>query len=319
MTTSITNPLIKSRNYLINPNFKVIQKTASGTLANSLALPTQSLGYLGGTNWFEAASGGTPAYAYSSANQSATFTGAASTTAIHFGQRIKAKDANDLRNKTVTLSAYISNSLLTTVTWTLYRPTTTDDVHGTVGTPTQTQIATGTFTVTSALTRYSTVISLPDEVSKGLEIRFSVGAQTSGTWVLSRIQLEEGSTATDFNCDDEALELAKCLRFFELISGGGVYAIAPTGGTAFPAINRVNSETPISLVSFAEKSTTPSISFPTNGSARYVHSSGIYTSVTVAANSVTNKNFVLSGNTAPVSGYGWIDNVGDIYVSAHIP
>ena len=217
-----TPPSPPNRNLLKNPNFAVIQGTASGTLANSLALPTASLGYLGETEWCIAASGGTPAYAFSTLDERVTFTGAASTTAIYLLQRLESLDTNRLKNKTVTFSCEISNSLLTSVIWEVFRPTTTDNAHGTIATPTQTLIASGTFTVSSTLTRYSATFALPDLASRGLEIRLRVGAQTSGTWVVSQLQLEEGSVATDFNCDDYGQELRKCLRYYRQTYGAGV-------------------------------------------------------------------------------------------------
>lgn len=202
------------KNYFKNPAFSVIQGTASGTLANSLALPTASLGYLGETEWCIAASGGTPAYAFSSLDKRVTFTGAASTTAIYLLQRLESRDTNRIKSKTVTFSCEISNSLLTSVIWEVFRPTTSDDVHGTIATPTQTLIANGTFTVNSSLTRYSATFALPDLASRGLEVRLRVGAQTSGTWVVARPQLEEGGIATNFSSNDYSIELLKCRRYF---------------------------------------------------------------------------------------------------------
>ena len=223
MATDLVNPSKSfNPNYLKNPNFAVIQGTASGTLANSLALPTASLGYLGETEWCIAASGGTPAYAFSAVDERVTFTGAASTTAIYLLQRLESLDTNRLKNKTVTFSCEISNSLLTSVIWEVFRPTTTNDVHGTIATPTQTLVASGTFTVNSTLTRYSATFALPDLASRGLEVRLCVGAQTSGTWVVSRLQLEEGGTATDFNCGDYGRELRKCKRYFQTNPQGWV-------------------------------------------------------------------------------------------------
>jgi hypothetical protein len=205
-----------NKNYLINPNFKVIQGAVSGTLANSNALPNQSLGYLGKTNWYECATGGTPTYAYNATNESVTFTGAASTTNIYFGQRIESSNVVTLANKvaTMTLSVELSNSLLTAVTWEIFRPTTSNDVHGTIGTPTQTLIASGTWNVNSTLTRYNASFTLPTSASTGLDIRLRVGAQTSGTWVISRLKLEEGSIPTTFSCEDYSQELFKCQRHF---------------------------------------------------------------------------------------------------------
>ena len=236
MATDLVNPSKSfNPNYLKNPNFAVIQGTASGTLANSTALPTASLGYLGETEWCIAASGGTPAYAFSAVDERVTFTGAASTTAIYLLQRLESRDTNRLKGKTVTFSCEISNSLLTSVIWEVFRPTTSDDVHGTIASPTQTLVASGTFTVSSTLTRYSATFALPDLASRGLEVRLCVGAQTSGTWVVSRLQLEEGSTATSFNCDDYQSELEKCLRYYyseiARFVQSGIYA----GGTVvFP-------------------------------------------------------------------------------------
>lgn len=218
-TTNMTNTDSGIRdNYFKNPAFSVIQGTASGTLTNSLALPTASLGYPGETEWCIAASGGTPAYAFSSTNQTLTLTGASGVSAIYVLQRIESIDANRLASKQVTLSVEISNSLLTSVIWELFRPTTTADTHGTITTPTQTVVASGTWTVTSTLTKYTATVTLPAEVSNGLEVRFRVGAQTSGTWVIARPKLEEGSSATAFVCGDYTEELIRCRRYFQWAS-----------------------------------------------------------------------------------------------------
>jgi hypothetical protein len=230
MASDLVNPSKSfSPNYLKNPNFAVIQGTASGTLANSTALPTASLGYLGETEWIVAAAGGTPAYAFSATDQSVTFTGAASTTAIYLAQRLESRDTNQIKNKTVTFSCEISNSLLTSVIWEVFRPTTSDNVHGTIATPTQTLIASGTFTVSSTLTRYSATFALPDLASRGLEVRLRVGAQTSGTWVIARPQLEEGSIATTFNCGNFSEESFRCRRYYlsaNMIVGAAAFQVS---------------------------------------------------------------------------------------------
>lgn len=205
-----------NRNYLINPAFSVNQDAISGTLPNSLALPTASLGYPSKSNWCFAASGSASvAYVVNSANESVTFTGAASTTAIYLLQRLESKDITTLANKlaTVTLSAETSNSLLTSVIWEVFRPTTAD-THGTIATPTQTLIASGTWTVSSTLTRYSATVTLPAEAANGLEVRLRVGAQTSGTWVVARLKLEEGSIPTTFNCGGFSEESFRCRRYY---------------------------------------------------------------------------------------------------------
>lgn len=146
------------------------------------------------------------------------FTGAASVTAIGFAQRIEALNSADLAGTTATLAVDISNSLLTTVTWTAYYANTAD-TFGTLASPTRTQIATGTFTVSSTVTRYSTQISIPSAATTGIEIVFTVGAQTSGTWVIGNCQLESGTVATPFERRLFPAELMMCQRYCFALSG----------------------------------------------------------------------------------------------------
>jgi hypothetical protein len=156
------------------------------------------------------------------------FTGAASVTAIGFGQRIEAANSIDLAGSTATLGVDLANSLLTSVTWTAYYAT-TSDTFGTLASPTRTQISTGTFTVTSTLSRYSAQIFIPSAATTGIEIVFSVGAQTSGTWTIDNVQLEAGPLATPFERRNITQELANCQRYYEygggIVSNSGVYAV----------------------------------------------------------------------------------------------
>ncbi len=141
------------------------------------------------------------------------FTGAASVTAIGFGQRIEQLNSVDLAGTTATLSVDLANSVLTTVTWTAYYANTAD-TFGTLASPTRTQISTGTFTVNSTVTRYSTSISIPSAATTGIEIVLTVGAQTSGTWTIGDVQLERGTVATPFERRSCGQELALCQRYY---------------------------------------------------------------------------------------------------------
>jgi hypothetical protein len=156
------------------------------------------------------------------------FTGAASVTAIGFGQRIEALNSADLAGTAATLSVKLANSVLTTVTWTAFYATTTD-TFGTLASPTRTQIATGTFTVNSTVTQYSTNISIPSAATTGIEIVFTVGAQTSGTWTIGNVQLEAGTVATPFERRSYGQELALCQRYFERTSSS-IRAAGTSGG-----------------------------------------------------------------------------------------
>jgi len=148
------------------------------------------------------------------------FTGAASVTAVGFGQRIEQKNSYDLAGSTCTLSADLAiSATLTTVTWTAYYATTTADTFGSLASPTVTQISTGTFTVSATVTNFSANISVPAAATTGIQILFTVGALTAGlTWTIGNVQLERGSTATSFDYRPYGTELQLCQRYFELVS-----------------------------------------------------------------------------------------------------
>ena len=208
------------------------------------------------------------------------FTGAASNTNIYFIQRIEAKNIADCASSTVTLSCNLANSLLTTVTWTAYYPTASDNYAG------YTQIATGTFTVNSTLTNYSAQISLPSSASNGLMIQLNVGAQTSGTWTISNVQLEKGSTATSFDYRPYGTELSLCQRYYiqytmPVGTGGGAasFGCCINGTIADSAV----------IVPVPMRVTSTSLALTTNTLAILVVSSGVsYSSGTFAVGYLTN-------------------------------
>ena len=144
------------------------------------------------------------------------FTGAASVTAVGFGQRIEQSNSYDLAGSTCTLSADLGiSATLTTVTWTASYATTTADTFGTLASPTVTQIATGTFTVSATMTNFNAQISVPAAATTGIQIVFTVGALTAGlTWTIGNVQLERNSTATLFERRLYGQELANCQRYY---------------------------------------------------------------------------------------------------------
>ena len=206
------------KNRFINGGMTVSQRATGATVVNGTAVPTASAGYYTADRWFMYSTGAnvTANTVSGSGNvlNNTQITGAASVTAVGVGQRIEQRNSIDLANSVCTLSVQMSNSLLTTVTWTASYANTAD-TFGTVGTPTKTQIATGTFTVTSTLTTYSTQISIPAAATTGIEILFTVGAQTSGTWVIGSAQFEKGAVATPFDYRDYGRELILCQRYYQ--------------------------------------------------------------------------------------------------------
>jgi len=220
------------RNRIINGGMAVDQRNSGAsqtfTAAAALAYSVDRFyGYCTGANVTGARVAG------SSINQYRyQFTGAASVTAIGFGQRIEAANSYDLNNGTAYFSVDLANSLLTTVTWTAYYANTAD-TFGTLASPTRTQIATGTFTVTSTVTNYTASISIPSAATTGIEIVLTVGAQTSGTWTIGNVQLEAGSSATPFERLPIGETLMLCQRYYEKsYNDSGKPGSAPGGGSA---------------------------------------------------------------------------------------
>lgn len=242
--------LSANRNRLINGDMRIDQRNAG----NSLAIVSGAGLAFTVDRWFAYCSGaslnaqrvagsGNTRYRY-------RFTGAASVTGIKFGQRIEIADSYDLAGQAVTLGVDLANSLLTSVSWALYYANTAE-TFGTVGSPTRTLISSGTFTVNSTVTRYSTQINVPSAATTGLELVVSVGAQISGTWTIGDVQLELGNAATQFERVAYADALLRCKRFFHSTRSSSeltqAYAIGQAvsatrtifGNIAFPVAMRI--------------------------------------------------------------------------------
>ena len=209
------------RNRIINGGMNIDQRNAGAsqtfTAGAALAYSVDRFyGYCTGANvtgqrTANAGASGSPSqYVYQ-------FTGASSVTGIGFAQRIEAVNCFDFAGGSATLSVSLANSLLTTVLWSAYYANTTD-TFGTLASPTKTQFATGSFTVSSTQTRYSITVSVPSAGTTGIEILFSVGAQTSGTWQIGNVQLESGTAATSFERRLLPAELQMAQRYFEVLN-----------------------------------------------------------------------------------------------------
>ena len=221
LTGSLNTPnTFGFKNRIINGGMNTDQRNAAAsqtfTAAAALAYSVDRwYGYCTGANVTgqQIAGGTTPTVTQNRYR----FTGAASVTAVGFGQRIEQKNSYDLAGSTCTLSADLGiSATLTTVTWTAYYATTTADTFGSLASPTVTSIATGTFTVGATVANFSANISIPAAATTGIQILFTVGALTAGlTWTIGNVQLEKGSTATSFDFRAYSTELAMCQRYYE--------------------------------------------------------------------------------------------------------
>jgi hypothetical protein len=275
-------PISGTRNRIINGGMAIDQRNAGASQSLSPGVKYTV------DRWLVSATGATvtgqQVQGASAGQYRYRITGAAGVTEIVFAQRIESINSADLAGKTVTLSVDIANSALSTVTWYLQYPTSVTDNFSTI-----TNIATGTWTVTSTVTRYSTQVSVPAAAVTGLQVALVVGAQTSGTWTIGDVQLEQGTVATPFERRSYGQELSLCQRYYEevgTISTTNVFGI--DGGSA-------RSE----LISFTvDKRAVPTITLKSGGWSYWNGSSSV--TLTATSYEVTAKNFVaqLSG-TAP--------------------
>jgi hypothetical protein len=199
------------KNRFINGAMQVAQRGTTGTSGSTV--PTTAPTYPSVDRWYAYATGATVSVAQvagtGAIKNNLQVSGAASVTAVGVGQRIEQLNCYDLAGSTCTLSVNMSNLLLTTVTWTASYATTANTWSA------KTTISSGTFTVSGTLANYTTQIVVPAAATTGIEILFTVGAQTSGTWVIGEAQFEKSSTvATSFDYRPYGTELALCQRYY---------------------------------------------------------------------------------------------------------
>ena len=283
------------RNTIVNGGMQIDQRNAGAaqtiTAAAALAYTVDRwYAYCTGANVTGQRVAGTTPNAFNY-----RFTGAASVTKIGFAQRIESANSQFLANNVATLSVNLANSLLTAVTWVAYYAN-SNDSFGTLASPTRTQIATGTFAVTSTLTKYSANISIPLAATTGIEIEFSVAAQTSGTFTIGRCQLELGLYATPFEQRTIQQEAALCQRYFEK-SYDLDTALGDTAGTGKITTRAVGTVYDINIFFKTLKRTTPTIVVynPITGATGSVRNESANTNLSIGAEFINTSKFNIDG------------------------
>jgi len=196
------------RNRIINGDMRIDQRNSGASQSITAASPSYSVDRfivrpIGATVTGQRVTGtGSTQYVYQ-------LTGAASVTQLQFEQRIESSNSYDLAGSNATLSVNLSNSLLTTANWILYYATATDNFAA------NTLISSGSWTISSTIARYNATISIPAAATTGLYLIIFVGAQTSGTFKIGDVQLEAGSTATEFERRPIGTELELCQRYYQ--------------------------------------------------------------------------------------------------------
>lgn len=138
------------------------------------------------------------------------FTGASSNTGLTLGQRIESNRCIPLKNQTVTASLKCKASSSRVVTWTVSYANVVDNFTN------QTQIATGTFNVTTTTTDFSFSFNAGANAGNGLSISFSTTGLLAGATIdFDQIQLVKSATPTFFRGRPLTLELILCQRYWQ--------------------------------------------------------------------------------------------------------
>jgi hypothetical protein len=192
------------RNRIINGDFRVDQYSAGA----GVNVGTNTSGYAI-DRWLCSSLGGSGNFKRKTVLGGFTVTGATGVTGLVVQQRIESLSIQDLAGQQVMLAVDMSNSLLTTVNWSVSYPNASDNYASV------TTIASGSWAVGPSTQRLTELITLPSNAANGVQVIFSVGAQTSGTWEINNAQLEAGTVATTFEQRPYGIEMILCMRYFE--------------------------------------------------------------------------------------------------------
>ncbi len=179
------------------------------------------------------------------------FTGGAGCTGVYFCQRISGDDVADLVGAASKLQVNLCSSGSLNVTWKACSATAPND-FSTVTAP----FANGTFATTPSQQIFTADLALPVSAYNGVQIEFSIGAFTSGTWTTTGAQLEAGSKATLFESLPPERVLQRCQRQYCIIdmaaqaSAAGAYGYVvyqfPVKMRATPSMSVISAGTALS-------------------------------------------------------------------------
>ena len=227
-TAAITSGLTGFRNRIINGDMRIDQRSsgASYAITSSLYGSCDRWGSLAGANgvWSQQrVSTGSTDFPFAMRVQRTA--GSTSTATVYIGQIIETTNCADLAGKSVTLSfdaiagANFSSSG-SVITCQVYAGTGSDQGWTSLNSGSWSGFAisiSASQAITTTKTRYSFTGSIPAGTNE-IAVRFDVaGTGTAGAndWFqITGVQLEAGSTATDFERRPIGTELALCQRYY---------------------------------------------------------------------------------------------------------
>jgi hypothetical protein len=134
-------------------------------------------------------------------------------------QKIESLNTLGLVGQSITVSFWLKQSTgagTNAVALNLYYPTASDNYNATV------QIgSTQNFTTTTSWAQYSaTFTNLPSGVANGIQCTIVTTSGSAVVFLLTGVQLEVGTAATNFDVRSYDTELRMCMRYYEQFSNG---------------------------------------------------------------------------------------------------
>jgi hypothetical protein len=301
------------KNRIINGAMVIDQRNAGATQTITAGTTPYTvdrwIGYFGGGNGTSQRVGSVGAY-------SLQFTGGAGVNGFQTIQRIESYNIADLAGQVVTLSFTVSSSSQSSVGL-FYNTPTAQDNYTSLNT---TGTINGSVPLTATPTQLSYTFTLPANATNGFQFFFQLGAFTSGTFTLTNVQLEKGSTATSFDYRPYGTELALCQRYYEKSFDIETAPANSGSGSAFSTQNGLsvglatNRGSVGSTLRFAvAKRAVPIITPFGNSSGQWAYSTASSSSLSFSA-SVTGGQYIGTG------GFGFSQQVIDatiIFVLGH--
>jgi hypothetical protein len=265
-TAAITSGLTGFRNRIINGDMRIDQRS-SGT---AYSMPTSSL--YGSCDRWGSLAGATGVWSQQRVTTGSTdfpfatrvqrTAGSTSTVVGYIGQVVETANCQDLAGQQITLSFYATAGANFSATSSLINVnidigTGSDQGWASLNAATWTGYS-GLLNTTQAITTTRTRYSFTTTVSSGINeiaVRFSAaGTGTAGAndWFqITGVQLEAGSTATDFERRPIGTELALCQRYYWRIDGyNAISAIGSGSVYSSTTTCRIYSKYPVSMRSY---------------------------------------------------------------------
>ena len=217
---------------------------------------------------------------------------------VAIGTAIETANAIQYAGQNVTVSMYLATSNSSVVNYELDYSTSTDNALG----GTWTTISLQSPTTTTTMTRYSATFAVP---STAKSLRLYIGSTTlptSGTINITGVQLELGSTATNFSRAGGTIqgELAACQRYYSRFAAEGVNggSFGMTGAWYSTTAAQVQMPLPVTM------RTIPSVTLVDGGISVASGARATFTGFSNNGNTSKALNLAITGSSGGVAGQG---------------